>query len=124
MDQYLHSIFGESNVIFQVLLYFLSINYLFQLFLAINRRKITWRFAIQALLKKLAIFLVVAVAHQTDLVIGDGNMVRDGTAFFYLANELLTMIETLMQLGVKVPKVLKNLVEVFKTNAGENHENK
>ncbi|EUJ16715.1 hypothetical protein MAQA_15166 [Listeria aquatica FSL S10-1188] len=41
-------------------------------------------------------------------------MVRDGAAFFYLANELLTMIETLMQLGIKIPKVLKNLVEVFK----------
>ncbi|MHC5251471.1 phage holin family protein [Listeria kieliensis] len=124
MDQYLQYIFGENNIIFQVLLCFLGVNYLLQLFLAIYRKEISYQFALQALLKKLAIFLVIAIAHQTDRVVGDENMVRDGTAFFYLANELLTMIETLMQLGIKVPKVLKNLVEVFKTNAGENHEKK
>ncbi|EUJ30980.1 toxin secretion/phage lysis holin [Listeria floridensis FSL S10-1187] len=39
--------------------------------------------------------------------------------FFYLANELLIIIEILMQMGVKIPKSLRTLVEVFKTNAGE-----
>ncbi|EUJ16714.1 hypothetical protein MAQA_15161 [Listeria aquatica FSL S10-1188] len=39
MDQYLQYIFGDNNIVFQVLLYFLGVNYLLQLFLAIYRKK-------------------------------------------------------------------------------------
>ncbi|MDT2239021.1 phage holin family protein [Paenibacillus larvae] len=35
----------------------------------------------------------MAVAHQIDLILGNQHMIRDATLFFYVANEILSIIE-------------------------------
>ncbi|MGG3839636.1 phage holin family protein [Paenibacillus thiaminolyticus] len=69
--------------------------------------------------RKVFIFFVVAVAYQVDSVLGDQHLLRDATIFFYLANELLSIIENGGRLGVPLPQVLLKAVEVLKTKGGE-----
>lgn len=73
----------------------------------------------RALPKKLLIFVMVAVAHMVDRMVGGENtIVMDATCFFYAANELLSIIENAGRAGLPVPAILKSAVEVFQKKTG------
>lgn len=74
------------------------------------KSKISYRGAF----KKVAVFLVVALAHMADTALGYGHLLRDAAIWFYLANEALSIIENCGRLGLPVPSVLKKAVEVLK----------
>ncbi|WP_088840771.1 holin family protein [Listeria sp. ILCC797] len=114
--------FGGGSVLIQVLLIFTVADYVAGLLTAGFRGKLRSRVGFQGIARKLAIFILVAIAHQADLVTGNKNLVRDAVIFFYLANELISILENFVQMGVKVPRVLKSLVDIFQSNAGEKNK--
>ena len=57
---------------------------------------------------------MVAIAHLVDTALGDQHVLRDATIFFYLANELLSIIENAGRVGLPVPEPIKRAVEVLK----------
>lgn len=69
--------------------------------------------------KKVAIFVIVAVAHLVDTAVGDAHLFRDATVFFYLANELLSIIENAGRIGVPIPPFIKQAVEVLRGKGGD-----
>ncbi|WP_088810152.1 MULTISPECIES: holin family protein [Listeria] len=114
--------FGGGSVLIQVLLIFTVADYVAGLLTAGFRGNLRSRVGFQGIARKLAIFILVAIAHQADLVTGNKNLVRDAVIFFYLANELISILENFVQMGVKVPRVLKSLVDIFQSNAGEKNK--
>ncbi|MGE8080989.1 phage holin family protein [Peribacillus loiseleuriae] len=60
------------------------------------------------------IFAIVAVAHLIDRVIGENDLVRDAAIYFYMANELLSIIENAGRTGLIVPEQVKSMVQVLK----------
>jgi toxin secretion/phage lysis holin len=70
--------------------------------------------------KKVFIFAMVAVAHLIDTALGDAHLLRDATIFFYLANELLSIIENVGRIGLPVPTPIQKAVEVLKGKSGRN----
>lgn len=68
--------------------------------------------------RKIFIFLIVAIGHKIDIVLGNGNLMRDTSIYFYMANELLSLIENFGRLGVPIPNGILNTVAVFKGKAG------
>ncbi|MDP4096876.1 phage holin family protein [Paenibacillus sp. P96] len=77
--------------------------------------------------RKVAIFLMVGMAHMIDQILGGSHYFRDAVIFFYLANELLSVIENVGRMGVPMPAVLSNAVKIFESKSGEqkkeeNHE--
>ncbi|RAP30414.1 hypothetical protein C2W64_01610 [Brevibacillus laterosporus] len=63
---------------------------------------------------KVFIFAMVAVAHVVDSALGDQHVFQNATVFFYLANELLSILENAGRIGLPVPDVIKRAVEVLK----------
>jgi hypothetical protein len=61
---------------------------------------------------------MVSVAHLVDGVLGDGHLFRDAVAFFYIANELLSIIENGGRLGAPIPPVIRQAIEVLKGKGG------
>ncbi len=114
--------FGERSVLIQVLLIFTVFDYVVGLLSASFQGNLRSRLGFQNIVRKLAIFILVAISHQADLVTGNKNLVRDAVVFFYLANELISILENFVQMGVKVPRVLKKLVDLFQSNAGEKNK--
>lgn len=49
-----------------------------------------------------------------DTVIGDSHLIRDAVIFFYIANELLSIIENAGKTGLPIPDTLKKAVETLK----------
>ncbi len=72
--------------------------------------------AFKGLLKKAGIMLVVLLAVQLDKVIGGNSaMFQSAAAFFYIANEGLSIIENCGLLGVPVPGAIKNALETLRS---------
>nr|WP_310167221.1 phage holin family protein [Paenibacillus peoriae] len=69
--------------------------------------------------RKVFIFAMVAVAHLVDGVLGDSHLFRDAVAYFYLANELLSIVENGGRIGAPVPSIIRQAVEVLKSKSGE-----
>lgn len=57
--------------------------------------------------------LVVLVAHRLDLVIGT-NYIRDAVVIAFIVNETISLVENAGLMGLPVPQVIKNAIEVLK----------
>ncbi|MRN57039.1 phage holin family protein [Paenibacillus monticola] len=73
--------------------------------------------------KKISIFIFVTVAHIIDAVLGDMHYLRDTVVFFYLANELLSIIENAGKMGVPMPPIFKDAVALLESKSGTKQEN-
>jgi len=65
-------------------------------------------------IKKLGIFLIVAMAHQLDGILGGAHALRDAAIFFYMANELISVVENAGRVGLPLPPVVLKVIEVLK----------
>ncbi|MGG4039886.1 phage holin family protein [Heyndrickxia ginsengihumi] len=97
-----------------VLLTFVILDYMSGMMASYVEGKLSSKVGFKSIPKKVMIFMLVAVAHLIDGAFGDNHMFRDATIFFYLANELLSMIENAGRMGLPVPKQLKQAVAVLK----------
>ena len=70
--------------------------------------KIGWR----GLAKKCVVLLLVLVAAQLDAVLGV-DYVRAGVCVAFLCNEVISILENAGLMGVPLPAVLKNAVELL-----------
>ncbi|HCC35352.1 MAG TPA: holin, partial [Ruminococcaceae bacterium] len=65
--------------------------------------------------KKVLIFLLVGVAHLTDMyLLGNGNALRTAVVFFYISNEGISMLENATVIGLPVPEKLKEALAQIK----------
>lgn len=97
-----------------ILLAFVIIDYVTGVIAAGCQGKLSSTIGFKGIGKKLAIFALVAVAHLVDTAMGNANLIRDAAIFFYLANELLSIIENVGVIGVPIPEVLKKAVDILK----------
>lgn len=107
-------IFGEWSVLLQILLAFVIIDYVSGLLASGVEGKLSSKVGFRGIAKKIMIFVLVAVGHLVDKAIGDGSMVQNAIIFFYLGNELLSILENAGRTGLPVPEQIKNAVDVLK----------
>lgn len=70
----------------------------------------------KGLCRKGMTLLVVAVAARIDVLLNT-TYFRDGVAIAFIINETLSIIENASLMGVPIPEVLKNAIEVLKTKS-------
>jgi toxin secretion/phage lysis holin len=68
----------------------------------------------KGIIKKITIFIIVAVAHLIDSYLGAGAILINASIFFYASNELLSIIENSGRIGLPIPTLLKKAVDVLK----------
>lgn len=64
-------------------------------------------------LKKLGVFGAIILGNVMDNILGLNGAIAYGTVLFYIANEGLSILENLSQIGVKVPKVITEKLHVI-----------
>lgn len=72
----------------------------------------------KGIVKKICIFLLVALAVRVDKISG-AHYVRNATIFFFLGNEGLSVIENLALMGVPYPEFLKKALEALREKGKE-----
>lgn len=112
-------LFGGWSVILEVLLIFMIFDYLIGMIAAGIEGKLSSTVGLKGILRKIGIFLLVGAAHLVDLVLGNSNLFRDAAAFFYLANELLSMVENTGRIGLPIPPEIRNAVEILQKKGQE-----
>lgn len=113
-------LWGEWSALLTVLVTFVAVDYVTGVIAAGLDGKLNSEVGWRGIAKKVAIFLVVAVAHQVDVALGgELHMFRDAAIFFYLANELLSFTENAGRIGIPVPEKLLNAVEVLREKGEE-----
>ncbi|MBD2863133.1 phage holin family protein [Paenibacillus sp. IB182363] len=71
--------------------------------------------------KKALIFVVIAIMHRADLLLGiEGEIgLMLGVTYFYIANELISITENLGRMNFPMPPQIKQLIAVLKNKSGD-----
>lgn len=110
-------LFGGWDIVLGVLLTAIVCDYISGVICAIKNKTLSSSVGRDGLLKKAVTLLVVIVAHQVDIALGnDENVVRNITALFYISNELLSILENAGNTGIPLPKFLIDICEKIKNN--------
>lgn len=112
-------LFGGWSSLLSILLTFVILDYLTGIAAAAKEGKLESNIGLWGIARKVFIFGIVAVAHLADSALGDAHVLRDMAIFFYLANELLSLIENAGRFGVPIPPVLKKAVAILREKGGD-----
>ncbi|OWR32689.1 holin [Saccharibacillus sp. O23] len=109
--------FGGLNAMLVLLLVLVIVDFATGWAAAWTRGELKSRVGYIGIARKVALFAVIAIAHLIDGVLGELHMFWDAVVFFYLANELLSVIENMGKIGVPMPDFLLNAVHIFQSKS-------
>lgn len=126
---FIANMFGGWDAALTTLLIFMAIDYLLGLIVAAVFHKsnksengaLDSRASLKGLLKKGMILLIVLVAAQLDIVIGS-NFIRDGVVIAFIANETISIIENAGIMGVPIPAVIINAIDILQRKSEKDIE--
>lgn len=111
-------LYGGWSALLGVLLVFVVADYVTGMVAAGIEGRLSSSIGFRGIARKLAIFLLVAMAHLADTALGQNHMIRDATIFFYMGNELLSIIENAGRIGVPIPPLITQAVEILRGKGG------
>lgn len=117
-------IFGKTDGFIIALLSFVIADYLTGVIAAVVNKEISSDIGYKGLLKKIGIFIAVAIANAIDVyVLKSGTVMRSATCLFYIANDGISIVENLFHIGVPFPAKLKKYFAQIKTDDKGDEEN-
>lgn len=127
VGSYIASLFGGWDAALITLLIFLGIDYITGLVVAgvFHKSEKTKNGALESragwkgLCRKGVTLLVVLVACRLDLILGS-TFIRDAVVIAFIVNETISIVENAGLMGVPIPKVITNAIEVLKKKADGN----
>ena len=105
---------GGVDAFLYTLIAFVAIDYISGVLVAICEKKVSSNVGFKGIAKKIMLFSLVAVANLIDCNLTNTSVLRTATIFFYLSNELISILENADKLGLPVPEKLRNILEQFK----------
>jgi len=104
---------GGWDTTLRVLLIMAAIDYITGVIAAGYNGELKSKVGFKGIAKKVVLFLLVGAATQADLAIGTNSAIREATIFFFIGNELLSLLENEGRMGIPLPSALTNAVEVL-----------
>ncbi len=100
---------GGVDSFLYALIVFVCVDYATGFMCATADRALSYKIGARGIFHKVAIFMLVGVAHMVDAyVIGHDSVLRTAVIFFYLTNEGISLLENAAHLGVPIPPRLKS----------------
>jgi toxin secretion/phage lysis holin len=112
-------LFGGWSTLLELLVIFVVLDYLSGFWAAGTEGKLSSKVGLRGIPKKVFIFAMVFIGYKIDLALGDQTLIRDTIIFFYLANELTSIIENSGRIGLPIPPVIKKAVEVLRSKGDQ-----
>ncbi len=117
-------IFGGLDVALQCLLVAIVIDYITGLIKSYKNANLNSKVGIKGLLKKVGILCLVALTVVIDKLTGNTGYVRSMVIYYLVANEGLSILENLGEVGIIVPEFLKKRLEQLKETESNKKEKK
>ncbi|MFF2174982.1 holin family protein [Lysinibacillus sp. NPDC058147] len=102
-----------------LLLLLMGLDILTGIFKAVNNGNLWSRKSLFGYARKLLVLIVIITANIIDQVLSLSGTLTFATVLFYIANEALSIIENMAQLGVLVPQQLAEKLKVIETQSEE-----
>lgn len=128
VGSFIASLFGGWSASLTTLLIFMLLDYLSGLIVAgvfhnspkTETGTLESRAGLKGLIRKTTMLLFVLIGHRLDLAVGT-SYIKDAVCIAFMANELLSLVENAGLMGVPIPAVLKNAIDILKKK-GEKRE--
>ncbi|PFJ15851.1 holin [Bacillus cereus] len=104
---------GGWDTTLKVLVIMAAIDYLTGVCAAGYNGELKSKVGFKGIAKKVVLFLLVGVATQLDTALGSNSAIREATIFFFMGNELLSLLENAGRMGIPLPHALTNAVEIL-----------
>lgn len=76
------------------------------------------------IVNKLSYIIGIILAVQIDILMGGTGILRDSIITFFVANEAMSIIENLGEMGVVFPQIVQNAIKSLKDKSDINSEEK
>ncbi len=117
------TLLGAWDNALEILLIVMALDYITGIIAAFMQKKLKASTGYEGLIKKGSMFLVVILAAQVDRLTGNSNTVfRTCTAFFFIANESLSVIENAREIGIELPAFLEKYIRRIKKENNDHTE--
>lgn len=108
-------LFGDVKFLHLLLLLF-ALDIITGLFKAWKNQNLWSRKSLFGYARKLLILMVIILANVIDQILGMNGAITYATVLFYIANEGLSILENMAELGVLVPTNLAEKLKVIETD--------
>lgn len=120
IGSFIASLFGGWSASLTTLLIFMTIDYVTGLVVAGVFHKspktanggLESKAGLKGLIRKCSVLLLVLVGFRLDLAIGT-TYIRDGVCIAFMVNELISIVENAGLMGLPIPAVITNAIEVL-----------
>lgn len=100
---------GGWDVLLKTILFLAVVDYITGVIKAIYKKKLSSEIGFKGLLKKIVMFVVIAVAFAIQVLMGNTVPLREIVIMFYIANEALSLLENAAEF-IPVPDKLKEVL--------------
>lgn len=116
-------LFGGWDLALKILITFMVLDYVTGVIYAYVIKILNSEVGFRGLIKKCMILAVLIVGVELDRMLGNGGtwVFRTLVAYFYIANEGISLLENISNLGVPIPNKIKTALEQL--NNDEDQEN-
>ncbi|QPQ30967.1 phage holin family protein [Lysinibacillus sp. JNUCC 51] len=115
-------LFGGVKFV-ELLLVLMALDILTGIFKAVKNENLWSRKSLFGYARKLLILIVIITANIIDQVLSLNGTLTFATVLFYIANEALSIVENMAQLGVLVPQQLAEKLKVIENQSEESFTN-
>lgn len=105
---------GGFDIAIQSLLIVMVIDYLTGIASAIYNKELSSKIGFKGIIKKFSYLCVVALSVVIDNLTGQSGLIRTLVIYFFVANDGLSIIENMAEMGVKLPQKLIDALEQIK----------
>ena len=111
---------GGLDVALKTLLVFILLDYITGVCEAITKKKLNSIIGAKGIVKKIGYLIIVALSVQLDRITGETGAIRTLVIYFFVANEVISILENWGSMGLPLPKVIMETLEQLKNkNGGE-----
>lgn len=111
-------LFGKIDGLMYALLTVIIIDYITGIICAIVNKKLCSRVGFKGILKKVSILIIVSVAQIIDVnILSNNGILRSSVIAFYIVNESISILENTSNIGIPLPKKLKNVLKQLKDDS-------
>ena len=110
---------GGWDIALKCLIVVIIIDYLTGVLSAIYNRKLNSIIGTKGIIKKVAYLCIVALSTIIDIITGQTGVIRTLVIYFFVANEGISIIENIAEMGVPMPKRLIDVLEQLKKKGDE-----
>ena len=105
-------LFGSWDLALQVLIVFMILDYGTGVLYAYLTNQLNSEVGFKGLVKKCMILVVLIIGVMLDRVLGTGTWVfRTLVAYFYIANEGISLLENVGNIGIPIPNKMRQALE-------------